>query len=100
MTEILSAVNGTPTLGQAPRSLDSHRQIRTTVLAHHAALSVHASKIEDIQLTLMALQKVLDEGMAPALRAVTQNHGITADRLDRFENRTFWLRLRWLFTGR
>jgi hypothetical protein len=31
-------------IGQAPSSLVSHREIRTTVLAHHAMLSVQAKQ--------------------------------------------------------
>lgn len=70
--------------GQMPKTV-SNRQLRRTVSQH---------------------QHALEEGFAPALRAVVQNEAQTRARVDRLEQwtqaadaRTFWQRLRWIVTG-
>lgn len=53
--------------------------------------------------TVVAQQQVLEDGLAPALRAVTQNEEITRARVAKLEawrDGTLLARLRWLFTGK
>ena len=57
--------------------------------------------------TVVQQQHALEEGFAPALRAVVQNEAKTRARVDRldgwthgFDALTFWQRLRWIATGR